>query len=202
MIDFSIRRLQPGDSLDDLTALLHRAFAPLGRRGLNCQSVDQTTATTRQRIERGDCFVAIADRAIVGTITLQVPDPSSAIRHYRAPDVASVHQFAVDPGYQGAGIGHALLQVAATWARARQYAALALDTPAPAGELRDYYGRQGFKLVGLVQLAGRGYESALMAKPVNGLPKSAKIYAWPARHPAEMAAIAQESRVRGLRRVR
>ena len=33
MIDVAIRRLQPGDSLDELTALLHRAFAPLGRSG-------------------------------------------------------------------------------------------------------------------------------------------------------------------------
>jgi GNAT superfamily N-acetyltransferase len=170
MIDFAIRRLQPYDSLDDLTVMLHRAFASLGRLGLNCQCVDQTSATTRQRIERGDGFVAVADRRIVGTITLEVPDPSTSIRRYRAPHVASIHQFAVDPDYQGAGIGHALLQVAATWARARRYAELALDTPALAGELRRYYAGQGFKSVGLVQLAGRTYESVVMARPVGGVP--------------------------------
>jgi GNAT superfamily N-acetyltransferase len=199
MIDFSIRRLQPGDSLDDLTSMLHRAFAPMGRRGLQCQSIDQTPATTRQRAERGDCFVAIADRRIAGTITLQAPDPSVPVRRYRSPEVASIHQFAVDPCYQGEGIGHALLQGAATWARARQYAELALDTPAPAGELRDYYARHGFRLIGLVQLAGRLYDSAVMAKAVSGVPKRTAIQAWPARHPAEMAAIAHEARARALR---
>jgi len=200
MIDFAIRRLQPGDSLDELTALLHRAFAPLGRSGLDCQAVDQTAATTRRRAERGDCLVAVADRQVVGTIIVQGSDPSSAIRLYRAPGVASVHQFAVEPLYQGRGVGRALLQVATTWARTRRFAELALDTPAPAAELRAYYARQGFRLAGLVRLAGRGYESAVMAKPVGGVPKEAAAYAWPARHPAEMAAIAEEARTRMHRR--
>lgn len=193
MIDFAIRRLQPYDSLDDLTSMLHRAFAPMKRRGLNCRSVNQTAVMTRQRIERGDCFVAVADRRIVGTITLHVSDPSAPIRRYRSPDVASVHQFAVDPSHQGAGIGHSLLQVAANWARARQYAELALDTPAPACEIRDYYARQGFRLVGLLQVAGRNYESAVMAKAVSLAPSGAKVYPWPARHPAEMAAVARDA---------
>jgi GNAT superfamily N-acetyltransferase len=202
MIDFSVRRLQPGDSLDDLTSMLHRAFAPLGRRGWNCPCADQAPSMTRKRVARGDCFVAVADRKIVGTITLQAADPSASIQRYRCADVASIHQFAVDPCYQGAGIGHALMQVAATWARARQYAELALDTPAPAGELRNYYARQGFKSIGLVQLADRTYESAVMAKPVNGLSGRARIDPWPARHPAEMAAIAQQARARALGKYR
>ena len=202
MIDFSIRRLQPGDSIDDLTSLLHRAFAPMGLRGLNCQSIDQTPATTRQRIRRGDCLVAVADRRIVGTITLQAPDPSAAIRFYRAPDVASIHQFAVDPDYQGDGIGHALLQVASTWGRTRRYAELALDTPAPIGPLRDYYVRQGFQLVGLVQLAGRTYESAVMAKPLGSSPKTAAIHAWPIRRPAAMSGVVRRSDVHVLRTTR
>jgi GNAT superfamily N-acetyltransferase len=202
MIDFSIRRLQPGDSIDDLTLLLHRSFAPMGSRGLNCQSVDQTPETTRQRIKRGDCFVAVANRKVVGTITLQAPDPSAPIRCYRAADVASIHQFAVDPDYQGGGIGHALLQVAAIWARTRRYAELALDTPAPLGPLRDYYVRQGFRLIGLVQLMGRTYESAVMAKPLVSLPKTAAIYAWPARRPAELSVIGRSRRLRAPRPAR
>jgi GNAT superfamily N-acetyltransferase len=202
VIDFSIRRLQPGDSIDDLTVLLHRAFAPMALRGLNCQSINQTPTTTRQRIKRGDCFVAVANRRIVGTITLQAPDPSAPIRCYRAPDVASIHQFAVDPDYQRSGIGRALLQVAATWARARRFVELALDTPTPLGPLRDYYVRQGFRLIGLAQLMGRTYESAVMAKPLGSLPKTATIYAWPTRRPAQMSGIGRKSGPHVLRRVR
>lgn len=202
MIDFCIRRRQPEDSIDDLTSMLHRAFAPMGQRGLNCQSIDQTPATTRQRIDRGDCFVAVADRRIVGTVTLQAPDASAAIRCYRDPEVASIHQLAVDPDYQSAGIGHSLLQTAVIWARTRRYAEIALDTPAPLHLLRDYYVRQGFKFAGLVWLAGRTYQSAVMTKQVGSRSKSAQIYAWPARHPAEISLAARESKVHFLRRVR
>ena len=202
MIEFCIRRLQPGDSIDDLTLLLHRAFAPIGSRGLNCQSVDQTPETTRQRIRRGDCFVAVANRKVVGTITLQTPDPSASIRCYRACDVASIHQFAVDPDYQGHGIGHALLQVAAAWARARRYAELALDTPAPISPLRDYYMRQGFRLIGFAQWIGRTYESAVMSKPLGSPSHVATTRVWPTRRPTEIAAIDPRLREAAARRLR
>src|SRR6476661_6594606 len=60
----AIRRLQLSDSLEELTSLLRRAFASLGRQGLNCTCVDQTAAVTRERVQLGDCFVAVADRRV------------------------------------------------------------------------------------------------------------------------------------------
>jgi GNAT superfamily N-acetyltransferase len=197
MVDFAIRRLQPHDSLDDITSMLHRAFAPMARRGLNCRSANQSVETTRLRVRRGDCFVAVVGGRIVGTITIQAADPTAAVHFYRAADVASVHQFAVDPCFQGTGIGHALLQFAVAWARARQCVELALDTPATADGLRGYYAREGFKPVGLVQVAGRAYPSAVMTKRLYSGPRSATAHAWPARHPAQMAVVALEERRRG-----
>jgi GNAT superfamily N-acetyltransferase len=204
MFEFAIRRLQSDDSLDDLTSMLHRAFAPMARRGLNCRSANQTVETTRQRIDRGECFVAVVDGRTVGTITIQAADPTAAIRRYRAADVASVHQFAVDPGYQGTGIGHALLRFASSWARERQCTELALDTPAPAEELRRYYTRRGFKLIALVQVMGRAYASAVMAQRLRTAPRGAAVSAWPARHPAQMASaeLEQRSRERALEQTR
>ena len=38
------------DSYDALTALLHRAFAPLGALGFNCPGVDQPASATRERV--------------------------------------------------------------------------------------------------------------------------------------------------------
>lgn len=37
-----IRPIEPGDSLEELTRLLHRAYAPLGKLGLNYTAVDQS----------------------------------------------------------------------------------------------------------------------------------------------------------------
>jgi hypothetical protein len=96
-----LRRFDPArDSYVALTALLHRAFTPLGAMGLNCTCVDQTVETTRLRATRGDCYVAACNGRIVGTMTLYAPDRESACELYRRDDIASLRQFAVEPVWQ------------------------------------------------------------------------------------------------------
>ena len=167
--------------------MLRRAFAPLGGRGLNCTCVDQTVDMTRGRIRLGDCFVAIRKNRVVGTITLHAADLASPVRWYREPKVASIHQLAVDPSYQGTGVGQALLRTAETWARSRQYLELALDTPEPAGHLHAYYDRRGFRLMDTVQLEGKSYHSVILSKTIGYPVSSARSDHWPAQHSAAMA---------------
>jgi GNAT superfamily N-acetyltransferase len=189
-----IRRISPDDSLEDLTGMLHRAFGPLGRQGLDCIGVDQTVDVTRRRVRLGDCFVAVVDGRVVGTITLHAHDRASPVRWYRKPTVASIHQFAVDPSHQGTGVGQALLRTAENWARCRQYLELALDTPQRAQHLCVYYGRRGFNVVDTVQLERRSYLSAVFSKNIGLLASRSVTDIWPARHPAELAALARSAR--------
>lgn len=190
MKNFAIRRFNSTDSLEDVTQLLHRAFAPMAMLGANCQCVDQPSSTTRERMARGDCLVAVADRRIVGTLTMEACDPASPVAHYRTPGTASLHQFAVDPAYQGAGVGRALLKVATLWARTRQFGAIALDTPALALDVRAFYAHQGFRLVQVARLAGRGYDSAVMSKTIALAPR---VHAGVIRRATELAALAREA---------
>lgn len=162
----TLRRLQAEDCLEHLTAMLHRAFSRIGEMGIPCSGVDQVPEVTRQRIERGDCFVALSGQCIVGTITLYAPDQASDSRHYRDERVASVRQFAVDPLFQGRGLGSGMLKLAERWASRRGYAWLALDTPESASHLLDYYRSHGFRLVETLHFSGRPYRSALFTKPL------------------------------------
>lgn len=123
------------DSFDELTQMLHRSFARLGRMGLNCTCIDQSALITRARAMRGDCYVAVCNGRLVGTMTLYAQDGESSCALYRRNDVASVRQFGVDPAYQSRGIGKSLLAYADHWAAIRGYAELALDTPQPAAHL-------------------------------------------------------------------
>lgn len=161
-----LRRFDPArDSFVALTALLHRAFTPLGAMGLNCTSVDQTVETTRLRAMRGDCYVAVCDARIIGTMTLYATDRESVCELYRRDDSASLRQFAVEPVWQSRGIGTLLIAFADHWAATRGYAQLALDTPQPAAHLIAFYRGQGFRLVDFVRFDGKRYDSAILSKP-------------------------------------
>jgi GNAT superfamily N-acetyltransferase len=117
------------DSFDELTQMLHRSFARLGGMGLNCTCVDQSALVTRARAMGGDCYVAVCNGRLVGTMTLYTQDTESVCALYRRDDIASVRQIGVDPAYQSRGIGKSLLAYADHWAAIRGYAELALDTP-------------------------------------------------------------------------
>ena len=152
------------DSFVALTALLHRAFASLGAMGLDCPCVDQTVEVTRARVLHGDCYVAVHEGRLIGTMTLCASDDDSACQLYRRGDMASLRQFAVDPLWQGRGIGTLLIAFADHWAATRGYAGLALDTPQPATHLIAYYRAHGFRIVDFMRFDHRHYDSAIMSK--------------------------------------
>ena len=83
-----VRRFDPrSDSYDALTALLHRAFAPLGALGFNCPGVDQPASATRERVLAGECFVALGNAHLVATMTMRSHDPDSRCDPYRSRHV-------------------------------------------------------------------------------------------------------------------
>jgi GNAT superfamily N-acetyltransferase len=173
----TLRPFAPGDSLDALTALLHRAYAPLGTMGLNYTAVDQSVQTTRARVEAGQCFVLVDDDnrgTIVGTVVVAGPfDVVKAPGVRRSPwylrrDVAHLHQLAVEPALQGRGHGERLIAACEAWARERGYRAIALDTAEPAQHLRARYQCHGFGAVDAVQWDGKRYRSLILLKPLHG----------------------------------
>jgi GNAT superfamily N-acetyltransferase len=172
MDSLTLRPLAAVDSFEAITALLHRAYAPLGAAGMNFTAVDQSVEMTRQRAGRGQCFVALQGERIVGTVTVDgMFDPNQhrwarATPWFFRADVAHLHQYAVDPDVQGTGLGARLMQACEDWARSRGCRALALDTAVPATQLRQRYQRAGFRDVAEVQWDGKRYRSVIMLKPL------------------------------------
>jgi GNAT superfamily N-acetyltransferase len=174
MAAVAIRPLAPGDSLEALTALLHRAYAALAAMGLNYTAVDQSVATTARRFALGQGFVAEREGAIVGTVVVQgshdadaTPD-SRACAWYLRRDLAHLHQLGVEPAAQGQGIGRALIGACEQWARERAFPAIALDTAMPATHLRQRYAALGYAEVDSVQWKGKRYRTVIMVKPLRG----------------------------------
>lgn len=163
-----VRGWQPRDDVQALTRLLHRAYAPLGAMGLNFTAVDQSAEVTQQRLHQGQCFVAEVQGQIAGCVG--VAGPLDALANPWAADaplycergVARFYQLAVDPVWQGKGIGDTLVHRAELWALAGGLSEMACDTAAPATHLRRRYARLGYAEVGETQWVGKTYKSVLL----------------------------------------
>ena len=161
-----IRPLAAADSLIELTALIHRAYARLAAMGLQHTAVDQPPEVTAGRISGGVCFVATLAGRIVGTIVAHPTYAQNACAYFTRAGVATAHQLAIEPSHQGLGIGRALLQRAEQWAREHGYRELALDTAERAAHLVQLYTRRGYRHVGWVTWPGKDFRCAVLSKPL------------------------------------
>src|SRR5690606_16975486 len=125
--------------------LLHRAYARLAEQGMRYLASHQSARETRKRIARGECYVALDAGRLAGTITLLRPRKIRGTPHYARRDVATFHQFAVDPAYQGRGVGGQLLALAEARAAALGARELAFDTAEHAVALIAFYERRGYR---------------------------------------------------------
>lgn len=164
---YSIRTLLPSDSLLELTALLHRAYARLGAMGLNYTAVDQSPEVTVKRIEGGQCYVVAVEGKLVGTVVVKPTYRENECEYFTRPGVAAIHQFAVDPEIQGKGIGRALLQACEQWAQEHGFRELAMDTAEQAEHLIKLYTGLGYVQVGFVQWTGKFYRSVVLSKALR-----------------------------------
>lgn len=162
-----LRRLAPADSFDELTDLLHRAYAPLLAAGMRFNATHQPAEVTRERCESGECWVLAHDGRLIGTVTLYAPDGTSGTPHYDREDVASFGQMCVDPAWQGKGLASVLMDLAEHRARELGAAHVALDTSERAGRLIAIYSARGYAFVEHAQWDHTNYRSVIMSKPLT-----------------------------------
>lgn len=165
-----IRPLSPDDALDELTELLHRAYAPLAAAGMRFLASHQNVATTLFRATSGSCFVCETENKLVGTITIYSSQADSPCEYYRQGGVFHFGQFAVDPDIQAQGLGDMLLRHAEEFATKMGAHTIAFDTPENADRLISWYVKRGYKPVGKVDWDATNYASIVFGKDlsVNG----------------------------------
>jgi GNAT superfamily N-acetyltransferase len=153
--------------LDAITELLHRAYAPLGARGLNYTAVDQDARETRRRLEEGTTVLGRIDGVIVASGTVYLAPYTGASITYGRFDTGRFGQFAVEPAQQRRGIASELLRRLEGIAAAAGCQYLACDTAAAAVELQQFYLRRGYATVERVRWPGKTYESIILRKTVR-----------------------------------
>jgi GNAT superfamily N-acetyltransferase len=159
-----LRPLDDSDSIEELTALLHRAYSRLADMGFRYLATHQDNPTTRERIEDGECCLAVLDEEIVGTLTFYSAANTGGCPWYERLDVSSFGQFAVEPEFQCRGIGSSLIEFAERRAAETGANEIALDTAEGATHLIDYYRRKGYRIVGSADWEETNYTSVIMSK--------------------------------------
>lgn len=162
--NITIRLLGADDPIPALTALLHRAYAPLAAKGLRYSATHQSDDVTRKRIAQGECFVATSEGAICGTILFRNAGNTRGSPWNDRSDVSSFGQFAVEPALQRRGLGRRLIALVEDRAIASGARELALDTAEPATHLIAWYAGLGFRFVEYAQWTHTNYRSVILSK--------------------------------------
>lgn len=158
-----IRLLTEEDSVQELTCLLHRAYADHAAAGRVFFASYQSSRDTAHRLRSGECWLALQGESLVGTVT--VVTPYVAPEGYPAPAGAgSFWQLAVDPSQRGTGLGQRLLSLAE--ARVAELGAeqVVIDTSSRATDLVGWYRRRGYVLVGTWRWDVTNYGSVVLLK--------------------------------------
>lgn len=161
-----IRPLEADDSLAALTSLLHRAYAGLASHGLRYMATHQSEEVTLERISQGSCYVAVKGGQIVGTILFKDARQTSGCSWYDQPQVASLAQFAVEPGLQAQGLGRQLITLVEEKAARSGAKEIALDTAEPATHLVSWYTKLGYRFIEYAQWGHTNYRSVILSKIV------------------------------------
>ena len=160
----TIRLIEPEDSIPNLTALLHHAYAPLAAQGLRYMATHQSDDVTRARVAQGECFVALIDGTICGTIVFKSAQQTHGSPWYDRDDVASFGQFAVEPTLQASGLGRRLMTIAEDRALATGAREIALDTAETAAHLIAWYTKLGYRFIEYADWGHTNYRSVIMSK--------------------------------------
>ncbi|WP_395295261.1 GNAT family N-acetyltransferase [Kitasatospora hibisci] len=158
-----VQRFGKSDSAEELTSLLHRAYADHAVAGRRFFASYQSVRDTAHRVGTGECWLAFRGGKLVGSVTVAAPHVTP--EDYPAPAGAgSFWQLAVDPACQGVGLGQLLLTLAEERIVALGSTVAVIDTSAEAVELVRWYRRRGYLPIGTWRWDVTNYESVVLLK--------------------------------------
>jgi GNAT superfamily N-acetyltransferase len=165
--DIRIRPLEPSDSVTEITALLHAAFAKVPGQPFVYPAASQSAEATSAQIAAGRCWVATVTGRLVGAAIIQAPAKPTLVPSNARDAGAYLAQIVVDPKCQGGGVGSNLLKAAEQ--EAVQMGAQHMWGSSPVGSRQlALYLRHGYQLVEYVHWEGTPYDSIIFQKRLQG----------------------------------
>ena len=146
------------DELDSIWALVQRAVDGMHRQGNPQWGEDYPTRSFYAGdLERGELFAAEAGGILAGVACINTAQaPEYAPMPWTTEDHAVViHRMAVDPVFQGQGVGQALFAFAEAQALSQGVSAMRIDTYSFNHPMQALIQKMGFTPVGHIHLHGR-----------------------------------------------
>ena len=167
----TIRRFLTGDSIEEITHLLHRAYARQRAIGLDPLAGRQDYARTLDRVLNSECYLAFMNheqdtQRIVGVILLNEHERVTFPEYFLREGVAHFAMFGVDPQLQAIGVGQRLLDTCVKRAKELGNTQMALSMARPDSALLRYYQRRGYEEVQEWQWPYTNYVSLILAKDI------------------------------------
>lgn len=164
-----VRMLRSSDSMEELTSLLHRAYAEQVAMGLQPLAGRQTVDVTRARSATGENFIATLGEngPLVGTILFQEKESAAFPEWFLRSEVAHFSLFGVDPLHQGRGIGGMLLAAVEQRAKELGKAEIALSMAEPDTKLSGYYAHRAYRFIQHWQWPYTNYRSIILSKSLS-----------------------------------
>ena len=157
-------------AIDELTEMLHAAYAGLANQGLRFTATYQKPEQTLSRVQSGvKVLIASQGNQIIGTIALYSGEPNHQVPYYQKPGLCYFGQFGVHPDFAGQGLGKQLYEAIEKSSKEQNYKEISLDTAEPATQLIAAYHRWGFKKVDTYQWGDTNYLSVILSKQLDRL---------------------------------
>lgn len=134
-IVFNFRLINQSDSIEKINQILRAAYSSLAANGMKYAASHEDIEATRKNIAKGECHLVISNSEIIGCVTIRRPGAELGPAWYSNSGVITFGRFAINPNYQGRGIGSKFLDYIENRARELGAKELALDTSEKATHL-------------------------------------------------------------------
>ena len=157
-------------SYDEIHEVLWKANEENRKKGFHFSTAEMSGDQLRERIgEDGQCFVAMEDGKVVGTLSIRFLNRNT---WYAKGRIADGILSGLLPEYQGRHVNSALVKMMFDAAEQAGCKVIEVDTAEKNQHLIDIYKHYGFQLVGFKANPRGDHYSVIMAKWFDGCPFS------------------------------
>lgn len=156
-------------SWEEITELLHVAYAKNTNKGLEFLAAYQDVDTTIERAKNGICLVALKRDKLIGSISVLFYNKLKGRKKwYNEDKTAAFAQLAVHPDNMGDGIGNKLFDTSIKICEEKGVNSVIITTSVKATKLLQWYKKKGFSFIEFNSYRSTNYYSVKLKKTIKG----------------------------------